>query len=368
MADDQGAGTGDERRRRGCGKGLAGFVSDDRKARVKEAVGRLYDIIAILRGDGGCPWDRAQTHQSLDRYLLEEAWEVIDAIRTGEMNKLCEELGDLLLQIGLHARIAQEHGYFDLGDVALAISEKMIRRHPHVFGNGEFVARTPEEVVSNWELIKMREAAKAAKRGDLSEECDGTGEGTEDLGETREEYRLGEEMGRIPAHWPATLQAERIQKLAGRVGFDWPDSSGVLDKVREELEEVRVLLKLKRRSEKRISENGTRHEERPDGGEIEGRLEEEIGDLLFSVVNLARFEGINPEKALRNAVRRFGERFGLMEKMAAKQGLRLSEMGSEDMDKLWEAAKSHEKDRPLSGRKTGGYRPKSANEGTEIER
>lgn len=333
----------------GEGNESTGVPVDDQRARVKEGVGRLYDIIARLRGEGGCPWDRAQTHESLDRYLLEEAWEVIDTIKSGEMNKLCEELGDLLLQIGLHARIAQEHGHFDLADVADAISEKMIRRHPHVFGNGEVVARTPEEVVSNWESIKMREVAKrndaGGEGGSSSENADST--------VLAGEYRLGEEMERIPAHWPATLQAERIQKLARRVGFDWEESLGVLNKVKEEVEEVRALLERMPGRDEGPEEGQTAGEGQAAGeskgtgeGKDKKRLEEEIGDLLFSVVNLARFEGVNPEKALRDAVRRFGRRFGLMEKIAATQGLLLSEMSLEHMDKLWDLAKAYKDGSP----------------------
>lgn len=318
--------------------------SSDPRVKLAEQVGRFYDIVAKLRGEGGCPWDRAQTHETLERYLLEEAWEVIDTIRTGEMHKLCEELGDLLLQIGLHARIAQENGYFDLSDVACAINDKMIRRHPHVFeGRKRITLQTPDEVVFNWELIKKEEARRASvsNRGFCEQKA-----GSDC---TARAESLASEMRRVPANWPATLQAERVQRIASRVGFDWERTSEVLDKVKEELGEIEELLLEYEASDAQEPGNGN-----GDKGNIEKkdrmqreevrrkRFEEEIGDLLFSVVNLARFEDIDPEEALRFAVRRFTERFSHMEEMAEDRHLRLSDISLEKMDKLWELVKKDE--------------------------
>jgi len=248
----------------------------------------LVEIMARLRAPGGCPWDREQSHRSLKPYLLEETYEVLEAIDHGSDRKLAEELGDLLLQIVFHAQIAAEAGSFTMEDVAGGISDKLRHRHPHVFGDVR--VRDSEEVVDNWEQLKRAEA----RNHDRESLLDG-----------------------IPAALPALQRADDVQRRVAKVGFDWDDASGPAAKVREELAEV---------------------EEASASGENE-RVAEEIGDLLFAVVNLARALGVNGEDALRVAVARFAERFRAMEKMADGRGIRLKGLTLEQLDELWEAAK-----------------------------
>ena len=247
-------------------------------------------ITAILRGEGGCPWDREQTYESLKKYVLEEAYEVIDACDTGGM-KLADELGDLLLQITLLSQIGTEDGTFCFDDVCDLVSKKMIKRHPHVFGNVK--ADTSEQVLDNWEKIKRGE---------------------------RDIKTVSGAMRDITKGMPALLRAYKIQSKAAKVGFDWDNVSGCLDKVREETLEV----------EKAI-ENGSEEE-----------IKKEIGDLLFAVVNVARFQKVNPELATEEANKKFMRRFEYVEKEAAKSGKNLEDMTLKEMDKLWDKAKALE--------------------------
>jgi len=248
----------------------------------------LVGIMARLRAEGGCPWDREQDHQSLKPYLLEEAYEVLEALDHGSAEKLCDELGDLLLQIVFHAQIATEGKGFTIRDVAARICEKLRRRHPHVFA--EVQVRDSNEVVRNWEAIKRAEPPNA----DRASAVDG-----------------------VPAALPALLRATKVQKRAAKVGFDWDDARGPADKVREELGEV----------EQAVAE-GDR-----------ARVAEEIGDLLFAVVNVARLLEVDSEDALRTAVTRFARRFRAMEQMAEAEGLELKRMTLAEMDELWGRAK-----------------------------
>jgi len=248
----------------------------------------LVGIMARLRAEGGCPWDREQDHQSLTPYLLEEAYEVVEALDHGSDEKLCDELGDLLLQIVFHAQIATEEERFTIRDVAARICEKLRRRHPHVFA--EVQVRDSDEVVHNWEAIKRAEPPNA----DRVSAVDG-----------------------VPAALPALLRATKVQKRAAKVGFDWDDAHGPAEKVREELGEV----------------------EQAAGEGDQARVVEEIGDLLFAVVNLARLLEVDSEGALRLTVLRFAERFRAMEQMAEAQGAELKGMTLAEMDELWERAK-----------------------------
>lgn len=247
---------------------------------------RLLDIVARLRGPEGCPWDRKQTHESLARHMVEEAHEAVDAIRHMDWDHLAEELGDLLLQVVLHAQLGAEEGTFDIGDVLRGIIEKLIRRHPHVFGEADL--RTPEEVVSRWERIKAEE------RGEPSL-LEGISEGL-----------------------PSLVYAYKLQTRAARVGFDWRAGEDVLPKLREELEEVEEALR---------------------GG---GEVEEELGDLLFTLVNVCRHFRVDPELALRRSARKFARRFREMEARGRERGVSLEEMDLEELDCLWEGSKEED--------------------------
>ena len=252
----------------------------------------LLDIIETLRNPGGCPWDREQTHESLKSALLEECYEVIDAIENKDEDALIEELGDVLLQVVFHASIGKEDGYFDIMDVIGGISNKMINRHPHVFGNEK--ANTSEQVLVNWDEIKKEE--KGIKT-------------------------LTEEMQNIAKSLPATTRAYKVQKKAKKVGFDWNDVNCAMDKVKEELNEIKEVYNCE------------------DKSIIEG----EVGDLLFACINVARFLEVDGELALDKTIKKFIKRFSYIENEAIKNNKNLKDMTLEEMDKLWEEAKTSEK-------------------------
>ena len=246
----------------------------------------LEEIVRILRAPGGCPWDAEQTHESIRRNFLEEAYEAVEAIDEGSPEHLEEELGDVLLQVVMHARMEQEAGRFDLDGVADGICKKLIYRHPHVFG--DVAVSGTGEVLSNWEALKRKEKGQATNTDAL------------------------EAVARaLPALW----RAEKVQKKARKAGFDWPDVSGALDKLSEELEELKT-----------AAAEGT-------------NVEEELGDLLFSAVNAARFLKVDPEDALNGATDKFIGRFRKVEAQAAAQGKAMEDMGLEELDALWERAK-----------------------------
>ena len=253
---------------------------------------RLTQIMAQLRApDGGCPWDLQQTHQTLRASLIEESAEVLDAIESGDQENLREELGDLLLQVVFHAQLAQENGDFNIEDVARGISEKLVRRHPHIFG--DVVAPDAEAVKANWDVIKAQEKAE---RGEKPTSV----------------------LGDVPTELPALAAALKISRRAAKVGFEWPDEAGVWAKLREEIGEVEDAMR----------------------GESDARIAEELGDLLFTVVNLARWRGINPELALRDNNRKFRGRFEQMEAQAQQRGWDLEALDEAQWDELWNAAKS----------------------------
>lgn len=252
---------------------------------------RLRAIMHRLRAPGGCPWDAEQTHASLVSNLIEETYETVDTIRREDWKHLEEELGDLLLQVVFHSELAEEAGRHTLDDVARGICDKLVRRHPHVFAEGE--ARDTEAVLGRWEEIKRAEK-----------------------GASDEAYLHGVGKG-----LPALLRSAKLQKKAGKVGFDWPDVAGVLAKIEEELGEVRAEVEL--------------HV----GGEATAALEEEVGDLLFAVVNLARKLGLDPEVALEGTNVKFEDRFASMESALRADGLSLEEASLEQMEERWQAAK-----------------------------
>ncbi|OGU14640.1 MAG: nucleoside triphosphate pyrophosphohydrolase [Geobacteraceae bacterium GWC2_53_11] len=251
----------------------------------------LLDIMRKLRAPGGCPWDAEQTHESLTRYLLEETYEVIEAIDEQSPQHLKEELGDLLLQPVFHAAIAEEAGSFTMNDVINTLCDKLIRRHPHVFGDLEI--KDSNAQVENWEKIKKLEH-----------------------GNERPSALSG-----VPEHLPALLKAHKISEKASRVGFDWEHADQVFAKVMEELHEF---------------------EEAWAGGDPT-RMEDEMGDLLFAIANLGRFLALNPEEALRKTISRFQKRFRFVEESLLKEGKAMQQASLEEMDLFWEQAKSAER-------------------------
>lgn len=251
---------------------------------------RLRAIMHLLRAPGGCPWDAEQTHESLVPHLIEEAWEVAEAVESGDTASLVDELGDVLLQPIFHAEVASETGAFDFDDVATAISEKLIRRHPHVFG--ESAVDTSDGVLTQWEQIKKKEKGTDAKEAEPF-------------------------LSNAWKHLPALLSAYKIQKKVAKVGFDWPELGPVIDKIREELVET---------------EEALDHNSEPE-------IAEEIGDLLFAVVNLARKTGHNPEVLLEATNRKFIRRFNTVENGLAAKGVALSDASLDEMDAEWNAAK-----------------------------
>ncbi len=263
-------------------------LNDPQQDLPEEPLERLRAIVRLLRSPDGCPWDREQTHLSLRAGLLEEAAETVDAITRGDDAHFCEELGDLLLQVVFHADLARERGAFDLEEAARGVGDKLIRRHPHVFGKG--TARTTGEVLQQWEQIKRAEKGPTA-----SSVLDG-----------------------IPLSLPALLRAANAQKKAARVGFDWEQTTEVLEKLQEETAELSAELP---------------------GGDP-ARLEDEIGDLLFTVVNLARKLHVDPEVALHAATAKFIRRFRAVEQALQSSDRRPEEAGAAELDRLWRAAKA----------------------------
>ncbi|HEU0168248.1 MAG TPA: nucleoside triphosphate pyrophosphohydrolase [Chloroflexota bacterium] len=250
-------------------------------------LGAMEYITGRLRAPNGCPWDREQDHKSIRSYLLEEAYETLDALDSGDRGKLAEELGDLLMQVLLHAEIARQSGEFDLRDVVLGISSKLVRRHPHVFG--DVVAESAGQVLANWDEIK-----KAERPPDQSI------------------------LASVASAMPALAYAQEVSERAARQGFEWPDIQGVVDKIREEIQE--------------LAEAATPEE-----------VVDEFGDLLFSLVQVARWRGFEAEDALRQANRKFRRRYEILERLLRDRGLSMKTMSIEAIDQIWEEAKAETK-------------------------
>ncbi len=247
-----------------------------------EALDDLIGIMNVLLAPGGCPWDREQTHESLVRYLIEEAYEVIEAINEGDMHKLCEELGDLLLQVVFHAALAEQKGHFDFADLTRTVSKKMVDRHPHVFGSMHL--QTSEDVLDIWEDFKRKEGKTSLLEG-------------------------------IPKGLPALMRAEKIQEKASRVGFDWPSVQGALDKFKEELDELAE-------------------------AQNDEEIVEEMGDVLFALVNVARFKKVEPEQALQQANDKVTRRFNYIEQKVKESGRTFADLSLAEMDQIWDEAKA----------------------------
>jgi tetrapyrrole methylase family protein/MazG family protein/ATP diphosphatase len=258
----------------------------------------LVSVMARLRAPGGCPWDREQTYGSLAQYLLEECYETFDAIQeadeTGDTANLREELGDVLLQVVFHATIAAERGDFTIEEVAEGVTEKLVLRHPHVFGEAEL--KTAQDVLNNWDELKKAQQKASGKT----------------------EKKKDSILDDVPAAFPALIEADKLTKKAAKVGFDWENAEQIFGKIQEEIEELKT----------EVSRTGENE-----------KVEEEIGDLLFAVVNLARKLGVEPETALKKTNRKFRRRFRHIETELKRQGKTPAESSLEEMDELWNQSK-----------------------------
>lgn len=272
-----------------------------------EAFLRLYEIIVALRGPDGCPWDREQTPESLRGHLLEETYECIESIESGDTHAVVEELGDVLLLVLMIARIYEERGEATVSGIIRELDEKLIRRHPHVFGESD--AATTGEVLEQWERIKVEQEGKAGRSVGLND---------------------------VSRALPSLERAAKLQKKAAQAGFDWPVLQGVLDKIEEETGEIVTVL-----GAQALSDDRDRLSIRRAGLSVAElhTLEDEVGDLLFSAVNLSRYLGVDPSVALNRANRKFVERFNAMEVAMAAQGLELSAQNLDAMDRIWNAQK-----------------------------
>lgn len=278
-----------------------------------------------LRAPGGCPWDREQTFDTIKRYTLEETYEVLEAIDNRDWQELTSELGDLLLQVLFYSEMAQEEGRFSIDDVLDALSNKLISRHPHVFGDVK--AHDAHEVLKNWEAFKVEEKRKKREQG--------TGHGTQEDQLQNQPNGSSEEslLSGVSSKMPAMLEAHKISSKAAHVGFDWPNMEGLFEKLTEETEELQAHIKdlpsgaLKPRNSSRIPQ------------ELQAHMEDEVGDLFFVLVNIARYLSVDPESALRKTNRKFRQRFGWMEEQMHKQGKKLEESSLDEMEELWQKAK-----------------------------
>lgn len=265
---------------------------------MSKAFDELVSVMARLRAPGGCPWDAEQTHVSLAQYLLEESYETFDAIHeadeTGDTIHLTEELGDLLLQVVFHSTIATEKGDFSIDDVAAGVTQKLILRHPHVFGNDKF--ENAKDVLDNWDALKANERKANGKTEKVRDSL----------------------LADVPVHFPALLEGLKLTKKAAKVGFDWEDKAQIFDKLSEEIGELKEAI------EQNDAEN----------------IAEEIGDLLFVVVNLARRLDVEPESALKKTNRKFRKRFKFIEDELKASGKKFEQSTLEEMDNLWNQAKS----------------------------
>lgn len=258
------------------------------KRKDKYGIDDLISIVTLLRAPDGCPWDRVQTHTSIKKNFIEETYEVIEAINQESTAGLKEELGDVLLQIALHCEMEREKGSFDFDDVCNDICQKLIIRHPHVFGDVK--ADNADEALSSWEAVKLK---------------------------TKGIKKLGLSMSAIPVELPALMRAQKVQEKASKAGFDWKDSKGAFNKVYEEINELN---------------NAIDRNNSPD-------IEEEFGDLLFSCVNVSRFIGVESEEALTTATDKFIKRFNAVEQLAEEKGISLKDASLEELDLLWDSVK-----------------------------
>jgi MazG family protein len=287
---------------------------------------RAVAIMERLRAPGGCPWDREQTFDSIKPYTLEETYEVLEAIDNRDWPELAGELGDLLLQVLFYAEMAQEQSSFSIDDVLDRLSTKLINRHPHVFGDVK--ADTSDEVKRNWEALKQEERNKK-----------------EESAEADANLEKRSILAGVSSKMPALLESHKLSSRAAQVGFDWPDVEGLFDKLREETEELREHLKEFPAPGPRPQARGINGSGRtvvPD--QLQARLEEEVGDLFFVLVNISRYLSVDPESALRKTNRKFRRRFQWMEARLHESGRSVDDASTEELESLWQKAKAHERD------------------------
>lgn len=306
-----------------------------RDKQAGEWFAKLVALQARLRGPGGCPWDREQTHESLRKFLVEETYEVLDAMDSGQPRKFSSEMGDLLLQIIFHSILAEETGSFTISDVIEFVYTKMVRRHPHVFGSTK--ARTSADVLKNWEQLKAAERA----------EEDGSADPTAAAAKASNPESV---LAGVPHALPAALEAYQFTRRASHVGFDWDNLAGILDKLEEEKRELTALIAsgpgMAASAVDAAGPAGAKQGPGPavavarDAREQSRLLEEEAGDLLFTAVNVARFLGVDPEIALKKANSKFKRRFEWMESAAARGGRTFAELPRARMEELWNESKA----------------------------
>lgn len=283
--------------------------------------------IAALRAPDGCPWDRTQTHQSIAHNMIEEAYEAVDAIEAADVAHLREELGDVLLQVVLQSQIASDAGEFDINDVCADVNEKMVRRHPHVFGEAQ--AANAGDVLDLWERVKM------AEKGAADEAADGAGERREGL------------LDGVPTSFPALMQAQKISRKAAAAGFEWDSLDGVWEKVREEIAELQEAYAVAPKAANgKVDAAAVSSDAAVDPAAAEAAVaavEDELGDVLFSLVNVGRRMGVDAEGALRSTCRKFRDRWAWMEQAAWQQGRTIEDLSGDERETLWEEAKKRER-------------------------
>jgi ATP diphosphatase len=289
---------------------------------------RAVSIMARLRGPGGCPWDREQTFDSIKPYTLEETYEVLEAIDNRDWEELSGELGDLLLQVLFYSQMAKEEGTFSIDQVLDRLAGKLVDRHPHVFGDVK--AETSSEVLRNWEALKAEEKKKRLDAGG---------------GKSANGKKGDSALAGVSSATPALLEAHKLSSRVAQVGFDWPNIEGLFDKLREETEELQEQLKKFPAPGPRPTASGLAGAGRQQIADaLRDRLEEEVGDLFFVLVNVARYLSLDPESALRKTNRKFRRRFQWMEDQLKSVGRTPREANMEEMDALWEQAKQQERD------------------------
>ncbi len=288
---------------------------------------RAVSIMARLRGPGGCPWDREQTFDSIKPYTLEEAYEVLEAIDNRDWDELRGELGDLLLQVLFYSQMAQEDGTFSIDDVLERLSDKLVRRHPHVFG--DVTAETSADVLRNWEAIKAEEKKRRLEAGGGKSAKTEAGESV---------------LAGVSAAMPALLEAHKLSSRAAHVGFDWPEIGGLFEKLEEEAAELKDELR-QLPSPVRPAARGIAGSGKPQVPEdLRHRLEEEVGDMFFVLVNIARYLALDPESALKKTNRKFKRRFQWMEEQLRASGRGAQDASAEELESLWQRAKALEKE------------------------